>query len=101
MKRQMGDKDGVKFPLKSNVCSLSIFLDSILNLDVQVLAVARSIFAQLKLVHLVFEIFSLAIVTQAILISYCKMLYVGLSLMSVQKLQLIQNAVSRLLIGLG
>lgn len=43
--------DGVvRLTLKTQVCSLGVFLDSFLCLDAQVSAVARRAFAQLKLV---------------------------------------------------
>ena len=43
--------DGVTLPLKIQVHSLGVLLDSSLSLDAQVSAVALSAFAQLKLVH--------------------------------------------------
>ena len=41
--------DGVIFPLKTQVYSLGVFLDSSVSLNAQVSTVARSAFAQLKL----------------------------------------------------
>uniref|UniRef100_A0A803TU59 Reverse transcriptase domain-containing protein n=1 Tax=Anolis carolinensis TaxID=28377 RepID=A0A803TU59_ANOCA len=43
--------EGVALPLKAQVHSLGVLLDSSLSLDAQVLAVARRAFAQLKLVR--------------------------------------------------
>ena len=69
--------DEVTLPLKTHVCSLCVLLDSSLSLDAQVLAVARSAFAQLKLVsqlHLFLEMSDLATVAHALVTSrldYC------------------------------
>ena len=67
--------------------------DSSLSLDTQVLAVARSAFAQLKLVHQLhpfLETSVLATVTHALVTSQmdsCNVLYVGLPMESAGKLQ--------------
>ena len=61
--------DGVTLPLKTQVHSSGVLLDSCLSLDVQVSAVARSAFAQLKLVHLFLEMSDLATVTHALVTS--------------------------------
>ena len=85
---------------------MALLLDSSLNLDAQVSAVARSAFVQLKLVHQLnpFLVRSdLASVTHTLVTSwldYCKALYVGLPMESVRKLQQVQNA-ARLLTGAG
>ena len=79
--------DGVILPLKTQVSSLGVFLDSSLSLDAQILAVARSAFAQLKLVCqlcLFLERSDLVIVIHALVASQ---LYVGLPLEGVRKLQ--------------
>ena len=76
---------------------MSVLLDSSLTLDSHVLLVARSAFAQLKLVHqlrLFLEMLDLTTVAHAFVTSclgYCNMLYVGLPLKTVQKFQLVQN----------
>ena len=81
---------------KLNPDEPEVLLDSSLSLDAQVLAVARSAFAQLKLVcqlHLFLERSDLAMVTHALVTSwldYCNLLYVGLPMESVWKLQQIQ-----------
>ena len=88
--------DGVTLPLKTQVCSLCVLLDSSLSLDAQVSAVARSAFAQLKLVlqlRSFLEMSDLATVTHALVTSYldyCNALYVGLPSKTVWKLQLVQ-----------
>ena len=67
----------------------SLSLDSSLSLDVKVSAVARSAFAQLKLVcqlRLFLEMLDLATVTHALVtcrLDYCNMLYVRLPLKTV------------------
>lgn len=43
--------DGVQPPLVTQVYSLEVLLDPLLNLDTQVMAVARSAFHQLHLVR--------------------------------------------------
>ena len=99
--------DGVTFPMKTQALSLGVLLDSALNLDAQVLAVARSTFAHLKLVHqqsLFVEMSNVAMVTHALFTSYldyCNVLYMGLPSKSFQKLQLVQRAAARLLTGAG
>ena len=70
--------NGVAHPLKTQMCSLGVLLDSSLSLDVQVLVVAWSAFAQLKLVcqlHPFLERSDLAMVMPALIPSwpdYCK-----------------------------
>ena len=97
--------DGVTLPLKTQVCSLGVLLDSALSLDAQVSGVARSPFAELKLVRQLrpfLEKSDLATVTHALVTSrldYCNVFYVGLPLKSVQKLQLVQRAAARVLTG--
>ena len=76
--------DGVTLSLKTQIRSL----------DAQVSAVARNVFAQLKLLCQLcpfLEMSNLATVTHALVTSrldYCNVLYVGLPLKSVRKLQL-------------
>ena len=77
-------RDGVTLPLKTQVRSLGVLLDSALSLDAQVLAVARSAFAQLKVVCQLrpfLGMSDLAMVTHALVTSrldYCNTLYMGL-----------------------
>uniref|UniRef100_A0A803TBL4 Reverse transcriptase domain-containing protein n=1 Tax=Anolis carolinensis TaxID=28377 RepID=A0A803TBL4_ANOCA len=97
--------DGVALPLKAQVRSLGVLLDSSLSLDAQVSAVAGRAFAQLKLVHqlrLYLEKSGLTTVVHALVTSrmdYCNALYVGLPLKTVRKLQLVQRSAARLLTG--
>ena len=105
MKRDVAILNGITFPLKKQVCSLGVLLDSSLGLDAQVAMVARSAFSQLKLVHQLFpflEMLDLATVIHASVTSrldYCNTLFVGLPLKTVQKPQLVQNSAARLLTG--
>uniref|UniRef100_A0A803SRC4 Reverse transcriptase domain-containing protein n=1 Tax=Anolis carolinensis TaxID=28377 RepID=A0A803SRC4_ANOCA len=97
--------NGVALPLKAQVRSLGVLLDSSLTLEAQVSAVAGRAFAQLKLVrqlrpYLVKS--DLATVVHALVTSrldYCNALYVGLPLKTARKLQLVQRAAARLLTG--
>ncbi|XP_062822834.1 uncharacterized protein LOC100554203 isoform X4 [Anolis carolinensis] len=97
--------DGVALPLKSQVRSLGVLLDSVLMLEAQVSAVAGRAFAQLKLVrqlrpYLVKS--DLTTVVHALVTSrldYCNALYVGLPLKTAQKLQLVQRSAARLITG--
>nr|XP_060608896.1 uncharacterized protein LOC132760735 [Anolis sagrei ordinatus] len=97
--------DGVKLPLKMQVRSLGVILDSSLSLEPQVSAVAGRAYAQLKLVHQLRPYLGksdLATVVHALVtsqIDYCNALYVGLPLKTVRKLQLVQRAAVRLLTG--
>ena len=99
--------DRVTLPLKTQVHSLGVLLNSALSLDTEVSAVARSAFAQLKLVRQLcpfLEMLDLATVTHALVTSQldcCNTLYVGLPLKSVRKLQLVQRAAARLLTRAG
>uniref|UniRef100_A0A803TMD6 Reverse transcriptase domain-containing protein n=1 Tax=Anolis carolinensis TaxID=28377 RepID=A0A803TMD6_ANOCA len=97
--------DGAALPLKAQVRSLGVLLDSALTLDAQVSAVAGRAFAQLKLVrqlrpYLVKS--DLATVVHALVTSrldYCNALYVGLPLKTARKLQLVQRSAALLLTG--
>uniref|UniRef100_A0A803U0C0 Reverse transcriptase domain-containing protein n=1 Tax=Anolis carolinensis TaxID=28377 RepID=A0A803U0C0_ANOCA len=97
--------DGVALPLKSQVRSLGVLLDSALTLEAQVSAVAGRAFAQLKLVrqlrpYLVKS--DLTRVVHALVTSrldYCNALYVGLPLKTARKLQLVQRSAARLITG--
>uniref|UniRef100_A0A803U1N2 Reverse transcriptase domain-containing protein n=1 Tax=Anolis carolinensis TaxID=28377 RepID=A0A803U1N2_ANOCA len=97
--------DGVTLPLKAQVRSLGVILDSSLSLEPQVSAVARGAFAQLKLVRQLQPYLGkpdLATVVHALVTSrldYCNALYVGLPLKTVRKLQLVQREAARLITG--
>uniref|UniRef100_A0A803TNY3 Reverse transcriptase domain-containing protein n=1 Tax=Anolis carolinensis TaxID=28377 RepID=A0A803TNY3_ANOCA len=99
--------DGVALPLKAQVRSLGVLLDSSLALDAQVSAVAGRAFAHLKLVHQLrpyLEKSDLATVVHALVTSrldYCNALYVGLPLKTARKLQLVQRSAARFLTGAG
>ncbi|KAF7238280.1 Raftlin, partial [Varanus komodoensis] len=95
--------DGVALPLKDRVCSLGVLLDPELSLESQVVAVTRSTFRQLRLIHRprpYLDKHCLAVVIHALVTSwldYCNVLYVGLPLKMVRMLQLVQNRAARLL----
>uniref|UniRef100_A0A803TWX2 Reverse transcriptase domain-containing protein n=1 Tax=Anolis carolinensis TaxID=28377 RepID=A0A803TWX2_ANOCA len=97
--------DGVALPLKAQVCSLGVLLDSGLTLEAQVSAVAGRAFAQLKLVRQLrpyLEKSDLTMVVHALVTSRldnCNALYVGLPLKTARKLQLVQRSAARLLTG--
>uniref|UniRef100_A0A803SUT5 Reverse transcriptase domain-containing protein n=1 Tax=Anolis carolinensis TaxID=28377 RepID=A0A803SUT5_ANOCA len=97
--------DGVALPLKAQVRSLGVLLDSGLTLEAQVSAVAGRAFAQLKLVRQLrpyLEKSDLTRVVHALVTSrldYCNALYVGLPLKTARKLQLVQRLAARLLTG--
>uniref|UniRef100_A0A803TEJ9 Reverse transcriptase domain-containing protein n=1 Tax=Anolis carolinensis TaxID=28377 RepID=A0A803TEJ9_ANOCA len=97
--------DRVALPLKAQVCSLGVLLDSGLTLETQVSAVAGRAFAQLKLVRQLrpyLEKSDLTMVVHALVTSrldYCNALYVGLPLKTAWKLQLVQRSAARLLTG--
>uniref|UniRef100_A0A803SN06 Reverse transcriptase domain-containing protein n=1 Tax=Anolis carolinensis TaxID=28377 RepID=A0A803SN06_ANOCA len=88
--------DGVALPLKTQVRSLGVLLDSSLSLEPQVSAVARGAFAQLRLVRQLRPYLGrsdLATVVHALVtarLDYCNALYVGLPLKTAWKLQLVQ-----------
>uniref|UniRef100_A0A803T4Q0 Reverse transcriptase domain-containing protein n=1 Tax=Anolis carolinensis TaxID=28377 RepID=A0A803T4Q0_ANOCA len=97
--------DRVALPLKTQVRSLGVFLDSSLSLEPQVSAVARGAFTQLRLVRQLHSFLGrsdLATVVHALVTSrldYCNTLYVGSPLKMAQKLQLVQWAAARLITG--
>ncbi|KAF7251321.1 MAP3K7 C-terminal-like protein [Varanus komodoensis] len=99
--------NGVALPLRDRVLSLGELLDPELSLEAQVMAVARSAFLQLRLIHQLrpfLENDCLATVTHALVTSrlgFCNTLYMGLPLKTVQILQLVQNRAARLLTGTG
>uniref|UniRef100_A0A803T068 Reverse transcriptase domain-containing protein n=1 Tax=Anolis carolinensis TaxID=28377 RepID=A0A803T068_ANOCA len=97
--------DRVALPLKAQVRSLGVLLDSALTLEAQVSAVAGRAFAQLKLVRQLrpyLEKSDLTMVVHALVTSrldYCNALYVGLPLKTARKLQLVQRSAARFLTG--
>uniref|UniRef100_A0A803TP95 Reverse transcriptase domain-containing protein n=1 Tax=Anolis carolinensis TaxID=28377 RepID=A0A803TP95_ANOCA len=97
--------DGVALPLKTQVRSLGVLLDSSLSLEPQVSAVARGAFAELRLVRQLRPYLGrsdLATVVHALVTSrldYGNALYVGLPLKTARKLQLVQRAAARLTTG--
>ncbi|KAF7243255.1 putative RNA-directed DNA polymerase from transposon BS [Varanus komodoensis] len=99
--------NGVALPIRDKVRSLGVLLDPELSLEAQVIAVARSAFLQLRLIHQLrpyLEYDCLATVTHALVTSrfnFCNALYVGLPLKTVRILQLVQNRAARLLMGTG
>ncbi|KAF7235278.1 Zinc finger protein RFP [Varanus komodoensis] len=107
----VGDLDlvlnGVALPLKDRVRSLGVLLDPEQTLEAQVLAVVRSAFHQLRLIHQLrpyLEDDCLATVMHALVTSrldFCNTLYVGLPLKTVRILQMVQNRAARLLMGTG
>uniref|UniRef100_A0A670I451 Reverse transcriptase domain-containing protein n=1 Tax=Podarcis muralis TaxID=64176 RepID=A0A670I451_PODMU len=99
--------NGVTVPLKDQVRSLGVILDSQLSMEAQVKSVSRAAVYQLHLVRRLRPYLPadcLARVVHALVISrldYCNALYVGLPLKVTRKLQLIQNAAARLVTGGG
>lgn len=87
-----GNRNSIIFPLKTQVRSLGVLLDSSLSLYTQILEVAMSAYTQLKLVHRLhpfLEMSNLAMMTYALVIScldYYNILYVELFLEDVLKL---------------
>ncbi|CAI7934913.1 Hypothetical predicted protein [Podarcis lilfordi] len=99
--------NGVTVPLKDQVRSLGVILDSQLSMEAQVNSVSRAAVYQLHLVCRLrpyLPVDCLARVVHALVIShldYCHALYVGLPVKVTRKLQLIQNAAARLGTGSG
>uniref|UniRef100_A0A670J4S4 Reverse transcriptase domain-containing protein n=1 Tax=Podarcis muralis TaxID=64176 RepID=A0A670J4S4_PODMU len=99
--------NGVTVPLKDQVRSLGVILDSQLSMEAQVKSVSRAAVYQLHLVCRLRPYLPadcLTRVVHALVISrldYCNALYVGLPLKVTRKLQLIQNAAARLVTGGG
>ncbi|KAM6466454.1 uncharacterized protein PHA67_012250 [Liasis olivaceus] len=97
--------DGVALPQTDPVHNLGVLLDSRLLLKEQVAVMAKRAFAQLRVVHQLHPFLdreSLQSVTHALVIShidYCNALYMGLPLKSIRKLQLVQNAAVRAILG--
>uniref|UniRef100_A0A670HRU4 Reverse transcriptase domain-containing protein n=1 Tax=Podarcis muralis TaxID=64176 RepID=A0A670HRU4_PODMU len=97
--------NGVTVPLKDQVCSLGVILDSQLSMEAQVKSVSRAAVYQLHLVRRLRPYLPADCLTRmvhALVISrldYCNALYVGLPLKVTRKLQLIQNAAARLVTG--
>lgn len=100
--RRLFDLDGVALPLKERVCSLGILLDPLPLLEAWVAFVVQSAIHQLWQVaqmHPCLDGDSLNSTIHTVVTSrldYCYMLYMGLPLKSLQKLQLMQDSVARL-----
>uniref|UniRef100_R4GD80 Reverse transcriptase domain-containing protein n=1 Tax=Anolis carolinensis TaxID=28377 RepID=R4GD80_ANOCA len=98
--------DGVALPLKTQVPSLGVLLDSSLSLEPQVSVVARGAFVQLRRMCQLCPFLGrsdLAMVVHALVTSrldYCNAFYVGLPLKTVWKLQLVQHAAAKLITGM-
>uniref|UniRef100_A0A3B3C1K9 Reverse transcriptase domain-containing protein n=1 Tax=Oryzias melastigma TaxID=30732 RepID=A0A3B3C1K9_ORYME len=90
---------------QSVVTSLGVKLDAALKLDLQINAVTRSCFFQMRRLARIKSFISkknLEIVTHAFVLSrlyYCSSLYAGLPKASVARLQLVQNAAARFICG--
>ncbi|XP_070582622.1 LOW QUALITY PROTEIN: uncharacterized protein [Erythrolamprus reginae] len=87
------------------VRNLGVLLNPQLTLEKHLSAVARGAFAQVRLVRQLrpyLDRESLLTVTHALITSrldYCNALYMGLPLKSVRKLQIVQNAAARAIMG--
>uniref|UniRef100_A0A8C6YEM4 Reverse transcriptase domain-containing protein n=1 Tax=Naja naja TaxID=35670 RepID=A0A8C6YEM4_NAJNA len=85
--------------------NLGVLLDSWLKLEEQVGAVARGAFAQVRLVRQLrpyLDWDALCTITQVLMVSrldYCNALYLGLPLHTTRRLQLVQNAAVRVVMG--
>uniref|UniRef100_A0A8C6Y510 Reverse transcriptase domain-containing protein n=1 Tax=Naja naja TaxID=35670 RepID=A0A8C6Y510_NAJNA len=96
---------GEVLPPMDRARNLGVLLDSRLRLEEQVGAVARGAFAQVRLVrqlHPYLDRDALRTVTQALVtlwLDYCNALYLGLPLHTIRRLQLVQNAATRVVMG--
>ncbi|XP_061489769.1 uncharacterized protein LOC133387924 [Rhineura floridana] len=105
-KRRVGDIDlvlnGVRLPLKDQVRSLGVILDSQLSMEAQISAVSWAAWYQLHLIQKLRPYLPVHLLPQVVhapvssRLDYCNALYVGLPLKTVRK-QLVQNASARLL----
>ena len=91
--------DGVILPLKDYVYSLGVHLDPALQMTAQIDATARSAYYQLPLLcqlcpFLELEDLKTVVVTSSL--KFWNVLYIGLPLYLVWKLQLVQNMAARL-----
>lgn len=97
----------VQPPLDTQVCSLGMFLDPLLHLDLQVVLIVRSAFHQHHLLRRLQPFLSdsdLATIIHSFItlrLDYCNALLQGCPLLRVWKLQLEQNVVAYLLMGVS
>uniref|UniRef100_A0A8C6XR48 Reverse transcriptase domain-containing protein n=1 Tax=Naja naja TaxID=35670 RepID=A0A8C6XR48_NAJNA len=98
---------GVVLPPVDRARNLGVLLDARLRLEEQVGAVARGAFAQVRLVRQLRPFLdrdALRTVTHALVTSrldYCNALYLGLPLHTIRRLQLVQNAAARAVMGVS
>ena len=98
--------EGVTLATKSGVCSLGIHLDPVFTVETQVALVVRTSFFHLRWIaqqRPYLDVGALTTLVNALVISrldHCNALYVGLPLRLMWKLQMVQNAVARLLSGM-
>ncbi|XP_058037869.1 uncharacterized protein LOC131197613 [Ahaetulla prasina] len=90
---------------KEVVCNLGVLLDGRLSFDEHLAAVSRRAFYQVRLVRQLRPFLdrdALCTVTHALVTSrldYCNALYMGLPLRCTRRLQLVQNAAARVVMG--
>ena len=90
---------------KSEVRSLGIHLDLALTMETQVVSVVRTAYFhpwQIAQLHPFLDVAALTTLAHALVIlrlDHCNALYVGLPLRLMRKLQMVQNAATRLLSG--
>uniref|UniRef100_A0A8C7E7H9 Reverse transcriptase domain-containing protein n=1 Tax=Naja naja TaxID=35670 RepID=A0A8C7E7H9_NAJNA len=98
---------GEVLPPVDRVHNLGVLLDSQLSLEEQVGAVTRGAFAEVCLVRQLCPYLNrdaLRTVTHALVtsqINYCNALYMGLPLRTTRRLQLVQNAAARVVMGVS
>ncbi|KAK9409653.1 hypothetical protein NXF25_000828 [Crotalus adamanteus] len=96
---------GENIPPSDRVHNLGVLLNPQLNLEHQLTAVAGRTFTQVRLLHQLrpyLDREALLTVTHALVTSrldYCNALYMGLPLKSIRRLQLVQNAAARVIVG--
>ena len=97
---------GVTLTTKSEVCSLGIDMDPALTMEMQVASVVHSAYFhlwQIAQLCLYLNVGALTTLVHALVIlrlDNCNALYMGLPLRLMRKLQMMQNAVARLLSGM-
>ena len=96
---------GVTFPMKNEVCSLGICLDSDHTMETQVASVVWTAHFHLRRIAQLrpyLDVGALTKLIHALVISridYCSALYMGLPLRLMCKLQMVQNSAARLITG--